>query len=117
MTHEFRATAFQTIGCNHIPINVPCHPGIDEQMIAEEDAKRAIAQAQISERLYNKSSVMTTVRAALRKAELKRKSIEDVCNPDICHSASGRHHCHLNMHDANNGRLITRGHIYYCTAC
>lgn len=116
MTHESRATAFRTIGDNHIPINVPCYPGIDEEMIAREDTRRTIAQAQVSERRYN-SSVMTTVQAALKKAELKRASVEAVCNPDICHCVSGKQHCHLNMHDANNGRLITRGRVHYCATC
>jgi len=39
MTLRMQATAFWTIvGDRHIPINMPSMPGIDDQLIAEEES-------------------------------------------------------------------------------
>lgn len=108
--------AWTTGGNSYALRNAPYHPGVDEELIAREEAAMALARVWTSGHRY-RSSVLTTIQALVKKAELKQQAFDAACNPDVCHCAGGKQHCHLNTHDANNGRVITRSPVQYCENC
>lgn len=85
-----------------VPLDVPTAMSPEEELIAQEeraDRERKIEIAGPTIRLLKQIS-------ARAKASI----------PDVCHCRAGKQGCHLHIHDASNGRIITRSAVY-CTSC
>lgn len=113
-----RVSAYRMDGENHIPLNVPSVPGIDEQMIAREEATIAIAKMRVAKRIRkNEEEAMANKeKEAGRKAALEEAAHAQACDPNVCHCHGNRQHCHLNVQHPDNGRVLTRSSVC-CISC
>ena len=108
---------------SHHPISTrtDISPGVDEQLIAQEDATMALAQKNVAERKRKNAQevAMAADTESERRENLREKVLENACNPDVCRCQGGKR-CNLNIYQRGNSghrQMVTRITGIPCVNC